>query len=134
MKKIFLLIALSVSMLGVPMSQAAVDDSGPIEGTLRAVYADSFTVTVQSELTKSSDANLTDMGELTFGIDGQSKFKNFTTLSDLVEGDHLKINYRDQENGRVAVLITKVNPDEYHETKDGMTVTRTTTTTTTRYP
>ena len=112
------------------VSQAATD-ANPIEGRLKAVYSDFITITVFPDTMKSADMNTSNGGELSFKVDSQTAYDNIARLTELKEGDKIRIEYKEDKGRNTAVTITKLDSGPARvETTQQTTTTITTTTVT----
>jgi hypothetical protein len=108
MYKVLLLMILSFSLSGHAW---AANFSDPIDGVFRNIYGDSITIGVPSLVSKSpayDDQN----GELTFKVNADTVYRNFSQLTDIKQGDPVRVEYKDNSNGKdgqlVATGITKL--------------------------
>ena len=132
-RTIKLLTAIFVVAIQVGFSSAAVYTlpTFTMEGSLKGIYSDFFTILTQLDTTKSSDANQVRTGELSFNVDGQTQYDNVDKLTDLKEGDKVRVDYRRDESTNIANLVTKLeSADHFLANQSGQTTTTITTTTT----
>jgi hypothetical protein len=117
----------------------AANYDNPIDGVFRNIYGDSITIGVPSLVSKSPAYN-NQNGELTFQVNAGTAYKNFNQLTDLKEGDPVRVEYKDNSSGKdnqmVATGITKLGDAPVNAasviTTPSSTVQTVTTTTTTR--
>lgn len=116
--------ALALAVSFVLPANAAIRNTNPVEGKIKNIYTDMFTISVVPEAEKSSEINTSGGGEIAFRIDSSTGYENFNTLTELKEGDVVEVTYQDNNKSRdrIATLITK---------SDSSTTTERTTTTTT---
>ncbi len=118
------------------LAHATNTNVGPVEGRIKAVYSDFITIAVPDSGAKSTDANIDKGGDLNFRINSSATlYKNFSTLTDLKEGDKVSIVYSEERNGNMASMITKLDSADVTAAGiDAPSTTTTTTVTTTTYP
>ena len=126
-KKRIMALALTAMSLCAIVAQAATY-ADPIEGRLRSVYSDFITLTVSPEMMKSPDINTSNGGELAFKVDSQTGYDNIAGLTDLKEGDKLKVEYKEEKGKNIATMISKL---ESAAPANGVAAQQTTTTVTT---
>jgi hypothetical protein len=119
MKKVFLGMLFAL-VVGLSSQVWAANTDNPIDGIFKSAYGDSITVEVPSNVSKSSDTDLS--GDLTLKVDANTGYRGFNELADLKAGDAVRVEYTTDASSQrpLAVMISK--PDS--------TTTSTTTTTT----
>ncbi len=104
MKKVQMLIMMMVLVCAPAVIHAALGDAKSIEGTVKDVGMDSLTVTAQSpDQMKMSEAQIQ--------TDTQTQFQGISKLTDLKEGDKVKVDYRDDASKKIATVVMKESSD-----------------------
>jgi len=92
----------------------AANYSNPIDGIFRGMNTDTISVEVPSLVSKSPGLDATGNGELVFKINASTAYRNFNQLTDLSNGDYVRVEYtRDtisKDQRMVAIGITKIEP------------------------
>ena len=87
--------------------------SDPIDGIFNGVYGDTIYVIVPSQVSKSPVTNQNQSGELSFIFNANTAYTNFSQLSQLNNGDPVRVEYKEDLTGKakqqmVATAITKL--------------------------
>ena len=95
-------VVLSAALVFIPLiTRAALnEDSKVIQGIVKAVADNAVTVVVQSTDGKQ-------ISEVDIHANPETKYQD-VTLKDLKEGDQLKVAYHDDEQVKIADMITKI--------------------------
>jgi hypothetical protein len=115
MKKI-LFYSLAVCAAVLAGKAWAANYSDPIDGVFRGLYGDTITIEVPSLVSKSPDINEGQNGNLSFRIDTNTGYTNFNQLTDLRNGDPIRIEYVKDAAGKTpntmyAERITKLGAE-----------------------
>jgi hypothetical protein len=91
---------------------------GPVEGRLKAVFSDSITLNiVPHNNERAPESNLYPSGDFSVRVNQDTRYENFNTLSQLKEGDWVRLTYRQDDPphqktqmSKTAMVIAKVDP------------------------
>ena len=97
-------VVLSVALILIPLvTRAALyGDLKSIEGIVKAVADDTVTVTAQSPDGKQT-------GEIDFHAKPETQYQDIK-LTDLKEGDRIKVKYHEDQDMKTADSIAKIQP------------------------
>lgn len=93
--------ALIVGLGQPPFVRAAEGDTGKALGYVIKILASQL---VMEEFPEDSD----DVKEVTYTINGSTRFNNFDSLDDLNEFDDLEIDYKEVDGQRLALTIYRI--------------------------